>query len=175
MVAVQAAETLVADRLEAIMWAQITMAVIMVLCALAVLGAALAVYLLVRRAMSIVEESRDQVLPHVTPILSRASTIADDLREITAGFKGDADAVHDAVKDVLERSRGATDSLEERVRHFAAVLDVVQMQTEELLMDAASTAHGLHAAARALRGEEPVPPLRRGRADAKKPKSRETK
>jgi uncharacterized protein YoxC len=166
MLAIQAQEALLADRLEAIMWAQVTMAAIMVLCALAVLGAAIAVFLLVRRVMGTVEDTRDQLLPHVTPILSRATSIADDVRGITAGFRGDADAVHDAVRDILERSRDASDSVEERVRRFAAVLHAVQEQAEELLMDAAATAHGVHAAARALREEEP--------RTKRKPRARET-
>lgn len=169
----QAPEALLADRLETIMWAQVTMAAIMVLCALAVLGAALAVYLLVRRAMAIIEDTRDQLLPHVTPVLSRATSIADDVQGITAGLREDADGVHDAVRDILERSRGATDSIEDRVRRFAAVLDVVQEQAEALMLDAASTAHGVHAAARALR-KEPARTAPRGdsAAGTQKPTSR---
>ncbi|HUE76405.1 MAG TPA: hypothetical protein VMM83_00560 [Longimicrobiales bacterium] len=173
MLLIQAPETLLTDRLETIMWAQITMAAIMVFCALAVLGAALAVYLLVRRAMAAIEDTRDQLLPHVTPILTRATTIADDVRGITAGLREDADGVHEAVRDILERSRGATDSIEDRARRFAAVLDVVQEQTEALMLDAASTAHGVHAAARALRKETPrTAPRGDSAADAQKPTSR---
>jgi hypothetical protein len=37
------------------------------------------------------------------------------------------------------------------VRQFGAVLDVVQAEAEEVLLDAAATAHGVHSAARALR------------------------
>ena len=175
MLAVQATEAVLADRLQAIMWAQVTMAVVMVLCALAVLGAAFAVWLLVRKAMKQVEETRDQLLPHVTPLISRANTIAEDVREITAGFRGDADQVHEAVRDLLARSRQATDSLEERVRRFGSVLEVVQEQAEELLLDAASTAHGVHAAARALREEPPrVPPARERSAAGPKSKERDS-
>lgn len=176
MLAVQATEAVLADRLQAIMWAQVTMAVVMVLCALAILGAALAVWLLVRKAMKQVEQTRDQLLPHVTPLISRANGIADDVREMTAGFKGDAEAVHDAVRDLLERSRQATDSLEDRVRRFGLVLEVVQEQAEELMLDAASTAHGVHAAARALREEGGrVPPAARGSAAGTKLKERDSR
>lgn len=175
MLVAQATEAILADRLETIMWAQVTMAIVMVLCVLAVLGAAFAVWLLARKAMKEVEKTRDLLLPHVTPVLSRAGSIADDVRAITAGFRDDADGVHDVVRDVLERSRRATDSLEERVRRFGLVLEVVQEQAEELMMDAASTAHGVHAAARALREEPPrVPrPSDRGAAGSK-PTARES-
>lgn len=166
MLALQAAEMVLADRLQTIVWAQVTMAVVMVVAGLAVLGAALAVWLLVRRAMREIERTRDQLLPHVSPILSRATTIADDVREITSGFRGDAEAVHAAVRDVLERSRRGTDSLEERIRRFGIVLEAVQEQAEELLLDAAATAHGVHAAARALREEPPGAPRPPGRSAA---------
>lgn len=173
MLVAQASGAVLADRLEAIMWAQVTMAAVMVLCALAVLGAALAVWLLARKGMKEVEKTRDLLLPHVTPVLSRASSIADDVRTVTAGFRDDADAVHEVVRDILERSRGATDSLEERVRRFGLVLEVVQEQAEALLLDAASTAHGVHAAARALREEEPrVPRPSDGGAAGSKPTAR---
>ena len=158
MLVLQASEAVLADRLGTIMWAQVIMAAIMVLCALAVLAAAVAVWMLARRAMREVEQTRDRLLPHVTPLLSRATSIADDVRSVTAGFRDDAEGVHDTVRDVLERSRRATDSLEERVRRFGLVLDVVQEQAESLLLDAASTAQGVHAAARALREEEPRAP-----------------
>lgn len=162
----QAADPALADRLEVIVWAQVTMAIVMVLAGVAILAAGIAVWLLARKAMREVQETRERLLPHITPVLGRAGDIAGDVRQITAGLRDDAAAVHDAVRDVLERSRQATDSLEERIRRFGLVLDVVQEQAEELLMDAASTAHGIHAAARALR-EEPSrvpPPAERGAA-----------
>ncbi|HSH46145.1 MAG TPA: hypothetical protein VK966_09830 [Longimicrobiales bacterium] len=148
------------DQLQTIMWAQVVMAAVMVLCALAIIGAGVAVLLLVRRAGRALEETRDQVLPHVTPVLSRAGTIADDVREITAGLREDADAVHETVRDVLRRSHDAADSLEERVRRFGAVMEVVQEEAQSLLMDAAATASGVTAAARALREEGTDAPRR---------------
>jgi hypothetical protein len=162
----QAADQALAPVLERIMWAQVTMAVILVVCALAVLGAALAVYLLVRKAMARIEETKDQILPHVTPVIGRVSTIADDVRAVTAGFKRDADAVHDTVGDLLDRTRTAVDSLEDRVRRFGLVLEVVQEQAEALLIDAASTAHGVQTAARALREEDVEGPKRTKRRRA---------
>lgn len=176
MLVLQASGAVVADRLETIMWAQVAMAAVMVLCALAVLGAAVAVWLLARKVIREVEETRERLLPHVTPVLSRASTIADDVRAITAGLRDDAEGVHEAVRDLLDRSRRATDSLEERVRRFGVVLEAVQEQAEELLMDAAATAHGVHATARALREERPrVPRTPHGVAADTRPTARESK
>ncbi len=141
-------------QLERIMWAQTVMAVVMVITALAVLVAAAAVLLLVRRAMDRVDEAKNQLIPHVTPVLNRASTVADDVGHITAGFRDNADDVQEAVQDLLDRSRGAVGSLEERVRRFGLVLEVVQAQAEDLLMDAAAMARGAQTAAQALRQEK---------------------
>jgi methyl-accepting chemotaxis protein len=143
-----------ATQLERIMWAQIVMAGVMVVCALAVLAAALAVFVLVRRTTDRIEAAKDQLLPHVTPVLSRAATIADDVGHMTAGFRDNADDVQETIQDLLERTRGAVDALDERVRRFGAVLEAVQDQAELLLMDATSSARGAHRTARALREEQ---------------------
>lgn len=159
-------------QLERIMWAQMIMAGVMVLCALAVLAAAIAVLLLVRRTADRLEETKNQLLPHVTPVLSRAATIADDLGHITAGFRDNADDVQETVQDLLDRTRGAVDSLEQRVQRFGRVLEVVQAQAEELLMDATATARGVHTAARALRYESEARP-RTGRRGDNHPRGHE--
>jgi uncharacterized protein YoxC len=138
-------------QLERIMWAQMIMAGIMVVCALAVLAAALAVLRLVRRTMDRVEATKDQLLPHVTPVLSRAATIADDVGHMTAGFRDNADDVQETVHDLIDRTRAAVDALDERLRRFAAVLDAVQTQAEDLLVDTTAAARGVHTTARALR------------------------
>jgi hypothetical protein len=149
-------------QLDRIMWAQLIMAGVMVLLAVATLAVAVAVLLLVRRAMDRIEAAKTELLPHVTPVLSRASTIADDVRHMTAGFRDDADEVHRTVRDLLDRTRSAVDTLDDRVRRFGLVLEVVQQQAEELLMDAAATARGVPTAAQALR-EEPSGRPRTGR------------
>jgi methyl-accepting chemotaxis protein len=138
-------------QLERIMWAQLVMAGVMIICALAVLAAAIAVLLLVRRTLARVEAAKDQLLPHVTPVLSRAATIADDVGHMTAGFRDNADDVQETVHDLIDRTRGAVDALDERVRRFGSVLDAVQAQTEILLMEATSAARGVHTTAQALR------------------------
>ncbi|MGQ0560672.1 MAG: hypothetical protein ACT443_02210, partial [Gemmatimonadota bacterium] len=42
-------------------------------------------------------------------------------------------------------------SVEERVKQFGAVVEVVQSEAEEILLDAASTARGVHTASLVLR------------------------
>jgi methyl-accepting chemotaxis protein len=151
-------------HLERIMWAQVAMAALMLITALAFVAVAVAVLLLVRRAMDRIETAKSELLPHVTPVLSRAATIADDVGHVAAGFRDNADDVQETVQDVLERTRAAVDELDQRLRRFASVLEAVQQQAEALLMDAAATARGAHTAARALREERDARPrVGRGR------------
>lgn len=157
------ADPALADQLRTIVWAQVTMAVVMVLCALAILGAALAVLLLARRAMKAIEDTSDQLMPRLDPLLGHATSIADDVREVTAGAREDAEAARELVRDLLGRSRRAADSVEERVRRLGLVVEVVQEEAEVLLMDTAATARGISATARALREErEDAPRSPRG-------------
>lgn len=55
------------------------------------------------------------------------------------------------VEDVTGRLRAVVDGVEDRVKRFGAVVDVVQAEAEELLLDAASTARGVHTTAEMLR------------------------
>jgi hypothetical protein len=63
----------------------------------------------------------------------------------------------DTVNDLNRSLRKASGAAEERVRDFAAVLDVVQEEAEQILLDSAATARGLHATAESLRGVSTAP------------------
>lgn len=164
MQAAQAASPDMAAHLERIMWAQMVMAGVMVLSVVAVVAAAVAVFVLVRRTLDRVETARRELLPHVTPVLSRAATVADDVGHITAGFRDNADDVQETVQDLLDRTRRAVDELDGRIRRLGTVLEAVQEQGEALLMDATATARGVQTTARALRHER-AGRLRGGRRD----------
>ncbi len=162
------------SHLDRIMWAQLVMAGVMAISAIVVVAAGLAILLMVRRAMKKIEEAKNEILPHVTPVLSRASTIADDVRHITAGLRTDANDVNETVRDFVTRTRGAVDSLEQRVQRFGLVLEVVQEQAESLLMDAAATARGVHTTARALRDDKPSSPRVGTRRVERSPRKRDS-
>ena len=70
-----------------------------------------------------------------------ANAASDSLSKITG-----------TVEDLNKRLRAGVDAVEDRVKRFGAVVDVVQAEAEELLLDAASTAHGVHTTAQMLRG-----------------------
>lgn len=73
------------------------------------------------------------------------------IRKVTGKANTAIGSITGTVEDVNSRLRAAIDSVEGRAKRFSAVIDVVQTEAEELLLDAASTARGVHAAAEMLR------------------------
>jgi hypothetical protein len=129
-------QTDVAAELNRIGDIQMVMAIataILALFALAIAAAALFAVLKVRKAM---ERGLDVLPAKTDPIVTAASRIMGNL------------------EDISERLKTGADSVEERVKRFGVVVDVVQEKAEDLLLDAASTAQGVHTAAEVLRDKK---------------------
>jgi hypothetical protein len=103
------------------------------------------------RTLRSLERVVDQLAPRAEPLIDGVTRVAVDAREVSTSVRKKVTEVLDTVDDLNTRLRDATDAAEQRVRQFGAVLDVVQAEAEELLLDAASTARGVHSAARTLR------------------------
>jgi hypothetical protein len=76
------------------------------------------------------------------------------IRKLTRTFDGTMhrlDPVFDTVEGINGRLKDGAQAIENRIKRFGTVVDVVQTETESLLLDAASTAHGVHTAAQMLR------------------------
>jgi hypothetical protein len=123
----------IARELHRLVNIQIIIAAALAIVSLAVVGAALANYLAVRKVIGL-----------ITPMAEKA-------QELTEAVEGRVSSVLETVDDVNARLRHGVQSVEQRVKQFGAVVDVVQAEAEDLLLDAASTAHGVHAASEALR------------------------
>ena len=94
---------------------------------------------------------RHDLAPRTEPLLEQTTRLAERANELVDGLREEADTVRETVDEINRRIRQATDVAEQRVRKLAAVLEVVQEEAEKLLIEAAATARGAHAAARALR------------------------
>ncbi|CAN5836738.1 hypothetical protein BH23GEM9_BH23GEM9_02990 [soil metagenome] len=139
------------EALERIATAQIVMAVVMSLIGLLVLGVSLAVLLEVRSIRRQLARSFRDMRPQFSPLLDRLKFIANDVSGVSDNVRRKVDDVLHTVEEVHRSVKRGTAATEERLRRFTAVLDVVQEETEELLLDAAATAHGVHETARVLR------------------------
>src|SRR5690606_19089744 len=143
MVAVQL-DTASLQMLERIATAQVIMAVIMVLFGLLAIGGAVFLLLELRSARRLLQSTVDELKPGLAPILDRTLRITSDVSGMTDNIRRRVDDVLFTVEELNRAVRQGGAAAEERVRRFGEVLDVVQAEAEELLLDAAATAHGVH-------------------------------
>lgn len=68
-----------------------------------------------------------------------AGPAVQDVRQLVATIKGEADSLVGTSRDIRLRIVQAADSAQERLSDLAALLDVVQDEVEETAIDAAAT------------------------------------
>jgi uncharacterized protein YoxC len=139
------------QALERIAVAQIVMAAIMALIGLVVVGAAVVTLLQLRAARRQMAKTLADLKPQLIPLMDRAKEATNDVADMTDNVRRKVDDVLHTVEELHRSLRRGSQATEERMRRFTAVLDVVQEEAEELLLDAAATAHGVHETARVLR------------------------
>jgi uncharacterized protein YoxC len=151
---VQTVDTAILESIERIAAAQVVMAVAISLIALIVIGASLVMLLQLRAAHRMVRElgsGLERMQPQLGPMMERAREATHDIAGMTGDVRRRMDDMLHTVEDLHRAVKRGGAAAEERIRRFDAVLDVVQTEAEELLLDAAATAHGLQQTARALR------------------------
>jgi methyl-accepting chemotaxis protein len=160
------ADTRTVEALERLASVQVVMAVATSVLVVMGFGAMIIVLLeyrsakrLIRTADAMVTELR----PRVAPLVDRAKQVTNDVAGMTDNMRRKVDDVLHTIEDLRRAVERGGEATEERVRRFAAVLDVVQSEAEELLLDATATARGMHETARSL--NQPRRALRRPRPD----------
>jgi uncharacterized protein YoxC len=148
-------DSAVADQLSRLVTTQVVVAVALVIVALAALGVALGALLGVRKLSGTLDRALTQLNPRLDPLLKSATRIADDAEDVASSVKGRVTDVLATIDDLNGRLKAGAQAVEDRMKKFGAVVNVVQSETEDLLLDAASTAHGVHAAAEVLRAGKP--------------------
>jgi uncharacterized protein YoxC len=142
------------EQIGRIATAQTVMMVIMGLLFLMMVGAALLSFNTMKqigRTLDAMEKVIDELAPRAEPLIDGATRVAVDAAAITESVRRKVGDVLDTVEDVNGHLRTAIDIAEERLQRLNAVLEVVQTETEDALLGAASTARGVSEAARALR------------------------
>jgi methyl-accepting chemotaxis protein len=152
----------VVEALERIATYQLTMTILMVV-ALLMLAGGFFMFREIRRLQALVRETLDDMKPRMIPLIDRAKSITDDMAGMTDNVRRKVDDVLHTVEDVRRSVQEGAAATEDRVRRLGRVLDVVQDETEDLLLDAAATARGVHTTARALRRGSESKLLRRRR------------
>lgn len=152
------ADPRVAAELQQMGTALIIIAVAAVLFGLMCIGVLIAGFRLMRAITKLtdkLEHQIDQLSPRAAPLIDRVTAVATDAHDVTDNVRRRVGELMDTISDLNHSIREASHAAEVRIREFAAVLDVVKEETEELLMDTAATARGLHRTAEALRASPP--------------------
>ncbi|HEX7050260.1 MAG TPA: hypothetical protein VF188_08680 [Longimicrobiales bacterium] len=150
-----------AADLERLAGAEMVTAIATAVLALLGLGIAVLAFLAFRavtRTLAAVERTVDTLAPHTEPILEQAARIASDAARVSASVREDLERFHETIRNANRQLQAAVDSIEDRVVRFGVVARVVQEEVEAVLLDAAATARGVHAATEALQGRSGPPP-----------------
>ena len=157
------------DRLASAEWVTaigtLVVAALLVGVAVAALAVLRSLNHTVTQTMRGLERTIARLEPRVEPLLDRAGKIAEDASHVSHSLRQEVARVQEMLADVSERLYDGLDEAEARVRRFGAVLRVVQREAEELLLDAAATARGVHVAVERLRGQPGLGRRRFARAD----------
>ena len=87
---------------------------------------------------------------HIQPVAERARAAAENVEYISAVVREDVQRVRASVSGLSDRLKEASDRMEERVEEFNALMDVVQDETESVLLDTAAVARGVRAGAHTM-------------------------
>jgi hypothetical protein len=148
------AEPGIVHELSRLATAQTVVAIAVAVIALSAFLVAVGALLAVRKLIGTVDRAVGQITPKLDPLLRSASKIGEDAEEVSNNVKARVSNVLDTVDDINDRLKSGTKAVEHRVRKFGAVVEVVQSEAEELLLDAASAAHGVHTAAEVMRSDK---------------------
>jgi flagellar biosynthesis/type III secretory pathway chaperone len=134
----------------------------MVIIGLIAIGGAVVVLLELRSARRLLHnlgDTVDELKPRIAPLIDRTIHITSDVAGMTDNIRRRVDDVLFTMEELNRAVKKGGAVMEQRIERFGAVLDVVQTEAEDLLLDAAATARGVHETARQLR--EGPPPRRR--------------
>jgi hypothetical protein len=161
-------DTRAIEALERLAAVQLVTTVGLWVMVLFMLGAMVIVLIEYRSVRRLIREADAMIMdlrPRLAPLIDRAKHVTSDVEGMTDNLRRKVDDVLHTVEDLRRAIARGGEAAEERVRRFAAVMDVVQSEAEDLLLDATATARGLHETARAF--QEPRRALRRPHATAR--------
>jgi methyl-accepting chemotaxis protein len=145
------ADPAVVDSLQRIATSQVVMAVVMALFGLLALGVAIVGVVELRAVRRFMAENVGELKPQLAPLIDRAKHVTDDVAGMTDNVRRKVDDVLHTVEDVRRSVERARLAAEDRADRFGQVLDVMQVEAEELMLDAAAAARGVQETARVLR------------------------
>jgi hypothetical protein len=84
------------------------------------------------------------------PVMDRARSVAENVEFITMSVRTDVQKLNASVASLNDRLKQASDRMEERIRDFNALVEVMQSEAEGLALDTAAAVRGLRAGTESL-------------------------
>lgn len=122
--------------------------------ALLLVAAAVPVVWSARRASRKLTDVIDRFRGDLHPLVQHVTAIADDVHHVTSTIRSDVALLDRTVAEGNRRVRDAIALTEQRLRHFNALLEVVQQEAEQLFVASAATVRGVRSGAAALRNQD---------------------
>lgn len=101
------------------------------------------IMLRLERSLRSLDRLMDVLDRHMEPILHRLQRISDDLADVSASLRSDAEAVGDTVERGTRSAERILDRAERRVAEIDGLLDVMQEEVEQSFLGVASVLRGL--------------------------------
>jgi hypothetical protein len=111
----------------------------------------LGIALMVRKLLKMVDPLLTQVRTHVDPVMGHMRDVGENVNYMSSAIRADVQQVTELIDSTRRRLNRTTETAEQRVREFNALLGVMQEEAERLFIDSASTAAGVRAGTRAYR------------------------
>ncbi len=154
----------VTEALQRIAFTQTIMAIAISIITLLLIGACGLGYITLKR-MNVVlhaaQKAVDAMKERGEPIFDAITVMSRDAAALTGAVRGRVDALMRTVDELHAEVRATAAEARIRVKQFGAVLDIVQEEAEELMLDAAATARGVHTTAERLRDPDSLAPASR--------------
>ena len=154
----------VVEMLDRIATSQLIIAIVLTFMLVMMIGAGVVFMLKYPKLDKLMRDTSilmDELKRVAVPLIEGAATTMSETAKITTEVHARVGGLMNTLESIDASIQRGAIATEERVRRFGEVLDVVQTETEELLLDAAATAHGVHETARMLREPRPRRVVRR--------------
>ena len=117
---------------------------------IAIVVVAFAGVALARKMNRTLDGVRTAVNQSLGPVSERARAISDNVEFISHALRTDVERLNASVRSLSGRLHQASDRMEERIKDFNALMEVVQEEAEGMFIDTAATVRGVREGAAAI-------------------------
>ncbi len=127
-----------------------TLQILVLVVGLVALASMALMLLTFRKAIVSLQGTVDRLSADAKPLISQATRVAEEAREVMKRVRGEVDGIADATAEVSARLLDIADAAEARIDEVNALLDVLQDEVQDTALSAAAAVRGARVGAVAL-------------------------